>query len=1211
MKKLLSLIMSAMMIFSMTANISVYAENEEAVRDTAADSVMLAEAVSGECGDNLTWVLDEEGTLTISGTGDMWSWNSSSSVPWYSYRNDIKNITVNNGVTTIGSYAFSDCGRLTSITIPSALTSIGKRAFEYSSSLTDIYISDWAAWFDVSFDDLYSNPLFYVKNIYINGKRITDIIIPSGVTSIGNYAFAGYSDFTNITIPDGVTSIGDSAFEYCSGLTSITIPDSVTNIGNSAFSACSGLTGITIPPGVTRIRERAFYGCSDLKSITIPPGATSIDGYAFYGCSGLTGITIPDSVTSIGSYAFYDCTGLTSVYISDLAAYLNMFFADAEANPMCYANNLYVNNARVEGDLIIPSDAKKIPVCAFYGCDDLTSVTIPSEVTSIGKLAFSGCSGLTSITIPSGVISIGDYAFDRCTGLTDITADENNRYYASEDGVLFNKTKTETVRYPPRKNGTTYTIPDSVTSIGTDAFSFCKNLTHIEIPSGVTSIGGYAFEYCSGLTSLTIPSGVTSIEEGTFQYCSGLKSINIPNGVTNIELYAFSHCSGLTSLIIPSEVKRIRVYAFEDSGLNGITVDENNKYYASEAGVLFNKNKTQLVYYPAGKIEMTYVIPGSVTSISTGAFNYCRNLAGIEIPDSIKTIDVTAFSYCRSLTDVYYNGTISEWDDIYIKKDNDDLLRATIHYLSSLPDTTQNPSLPASTPNPFGKCGNNLTWELDNGTLIIDGTGDMSFAPSDTAPWEEYAGEIKRITVNDGVTSISPYAFKGCNIKNIAIPANMKSIGEGILADCDKLQSIKVPFIGENADPGMTAVTHKGVLGYFFGEGTGVKQGNKSYAVPESLTKVEVINSDINSYIPPGAFENCSNICDIVIYGGNSVYDGAFSGCTDLKYLNMPKSVSYIGRNILENCVNIETIITPFIGSSRNDNKTETSVMGAFFGGSPEQTSETDIRQYYDDDKSMWYHIPSSLKNVTVRNNTDIPYGALYGCKNVERVTIETGVVINSYAFYGCTSLKYISLPNNLREIRRMAFAECSSAESINIPKNARFIDEHAFFNAGALGKIIIPRSVDHIGSNAFEGTALINSSEDANSEDSAQKGIICAEGSYAQQYAVENNIDYKTADEDKLDIKTTSTTVSKHSDGAYFFDIIDTNKLSGDLFVVLYNDDGSMINIRKINASNTEYITEFTETESEGAAEARIFIWEIETMQPKVSEAEVHGINL
>jgi len=423
-------------------------------------------------------------------------------------------------VTSIGSVAFGECTGLTSVTIPNSVTSIGFGAFFGCSGLTSIDVaSDNSNYCSV--DGVLFNKDKTTLIQYPGGKQgsytipnsvtsignyafryctgLTSVTIPNSVTSIGNYAFADCTGLTSVTIPNSVTSIGDWAFADCTGLTSVTIPNSVTSIGESAFQNCTGLTSVTIESdaivskaytydtnlknifgdqvkeyiignSVTSIGERAFYNCYSLTSVTIPNSVTSIEEAAFYNCTGLTSVTIPNSVTSIGNQAFGWCTGLTSV--------------------------------------TIPNSVTSIGDGAFNYCRGLISVNIPNSVTSIGSSAFSGCSGLTGeLVIPNSVTSIGERAFVGCTGLTSINVASDNSNYCSVDGVLFNKDKTTLIQYPGGKQGA-YTIPNSVTSIGSFAFWGCTGLTSVTIPNSVTSIGDWAFAGCTGLTSVTIEAEI-------------------------------------------------------------------------------------------------------------------------------------------------------------------------------------------------------------------------------------------------------------------------------------------------------------------------------------------------------------------------------------------------------------------------------------------------------------------------------------------------------------------------------------------------------------------------------------------------------------------------------------------------------------------------------------------------------------------------------
>ena len=398
----------------------------------------------------------------------------------------LTNVTIGNGVTTIGSSAFSGCSSLINVTIGDSVTEIGGWTFFHCSSLTNITIPD--------------SVISIGKYAFFECSSLSSITIPDSVTEIGGHAFDGCSSLTSITIPNSVTTIGGYAFEDCSSLTSITIPNSVTEIGSGAFADCSSLTSITIPNSVTSIEYEAFKGCSSLTSITIPNSVTEIESSAFSGCSSLTSITIPKSVTSIGSNAFSGCTG-------ELIVNCNIPRTSSNDSNAFYGSNFT--------KVTIEDGVTTIGRYVFYSCRNLTNITIPDSVTEIGRDAFY-VPDIDSVTIS---IVRGNPSYLRnYFGANKITGYIGKNVSADgccliKDGILIKFWDQERV---------SYSIHNSVTSIGSNAFSGCSSLTSITIPDSVTSIGAGAFEDCSSLGTITIPDSVTSIGNNAFVGCKNL-----------------------------------------------------------------------------------------------------------------------------------------------------------------------------------------------------------------------------------------------------------------------------------------------------------------------------------------------------------------------------------------------------------------------------------------------------------------------------------------------------------------------------------------------------------------------------------------------------------------------------------------------------------------------------------------------------------------
>ena len=388
---------------------------------------------SGEDG-NITWRLTEDGTLYISGQGDMLDYGDSDEnepeAPW-KYKT-IKKVNIERGVTSIGNRAFEGCSSLKSIEIPDGVTSIGSCTFVECSNLESIKIPAGVSWIGSS--------------TFIRCSSLQTIEIPNTVTSIGQCTFEECSSLESIKIPAEVSWIGEWAFYKCSSLQTIEIPDNVTSIGQCTFEDCSSLESIEIPDGVTSIEEHAFAGCSSLKNIKIPDGVTSIEEYAFEDCSSLESIEIPDGVTSIEDNVFGGCSSLESIKIPDGVTNIGWF--------------AFSGCSSLES-IKIPEGVASIAWGMFNVCSNLKSIKIPDGVTNIGHQAFRGCSSLKRIEVPDKVIWIGAEVFSEC--MADIYF-KGNRPEMDKDCLL--ECSNVTIYYP--QNNTTWKGIESESFGGTD-----------------------------------------------------------------------------------------------------------------------------------------------------------------------------------------------------------------------------------------------------------------------------------------------------------------------------------------------------------------------------------------------------------------------------------------------------------------------------------------------------------------------------------------------------------------------------------------------------------------------------------------------------------------------------------------------------------------------------------------------------------------------
>ena len=670
-------------------------------------------------------------------------------------------------VKNIHSYCFSSKDKIQSITIPNSVISIGSGAFSGCNGLTKVNITDLAAWFKITFDNEYANPLNYAHHLYLNNTELTEITIPNSITKINNYALCGASLIARVYIPSSVTTIAASSAYYSPfyGWNNSAVifceAESKPDAWGSFWNYNSSNTQLTVVWRANESQQNDDWiyiektnGTINLvryigsaTNIFVPSliggkSVAEISDKCFIDQATITQVTIPDSVTSIGFGAFSGCNWLTSLTIPFINNYLGYMFG---------ASSYSDNSSFIPGSLktIIVTGGTSIASDAFSGCSGLTSITLPNGLTSIEGSAFSGCSGLTSITIPNSVISIGSSAFSGCSGLTSIT------------------------------------IPNGLTNIESSVFSGCSGLTSITIPSSVTSIGSGAFSGCNGLTSITIPNSVTSIGESVFRNCTSLENLTIPfvgHSSTSTGFQGvFGYIFGYTTRTANSG------YGSSSSSFTTLTTGSVENAVCSWTDTTYSyRVKTGFLKYTTyyGLHSYWYYIPSSLKNVTVTGGNintaaFCRvpnmsvtingaesinsyafynsQVTSITIPSTVKNIYDYAFYGCAELKSIIIdaaNQTYKNVNNIILTKDGKTVIQ-----------------------------GFNCSGVIPNGVTSI---GSSAFSG---------CSELTSITIPDGVTSIGSSAFLGCSgLTSITISNSVTSIGSRAFNNCSLMRKIYIPI---------------------------------------------------------------------------------------------------------------------------------------------------------------------------------------------------------------------------------------------------------------------------------------------------------------------------------------------------------------------------------------------------------------------------------
>ncbi|MBR2445616.1 MAG: leucine-rich repeat protein [Clostridia bacterium] len=786
----------------------------------------------------------------------------------------LKTITIPEGVTRIGEMAFYGCENLELVTIPASVTDIGENAFG-NCPLLCLAVDECSEVFTLIDGVLYNKN---VTEIIFIEKALTSVCIPSTVINLGQ-GFRNHTKLQTVSFEQGsvMTELSDFAFNGCTALSSVILPESMEKIGSYAFYGCTSLSTVALPEGLTTIGDWAFSDCIALEEIILPKSLTTIKERAFYRCISLKSIVIPESATNIGEYAFYNCHALTS-------ATLPSTIKTISKGMFMYCRELI--------SITIPESVTNIGSHAFYDCNMLTNLEIPAGVTSIGQSAFAYCWSLKRILLPDGITVIEDSSFDSCSSLQEIK------------------------------------LPQGITSIGKSAFEGCQGLMSVAIPEGVTSIGTRAFAKCVGLTSIRIPATVTSIGEDVFHHCDQLSHIEVGennshyvfvNGVlydtASMQVVTLLHLFSGT-LLISNDMTEINRYTFEEyPNITAFAVDENHPLYTVVDGILYNKEKTEIIAVPLS-IVGPVTIPDSVTHLPEYAFYNCRSLTAVILPDTLTEIGRDAFFNCYSLTKITIPDSVTAIGESAFLECR--ALRSIV-----IPD-----GVTELAKNTFAGCTNLVDVVIGNGVTSI---GDYAF---------DFCSNISCLTIGSSVTSIGNNVINGGSISLIYNNSDLQilpgaSDNSGIAKYADLVIDKNGNLIHRSPSSELCYIdTPDGfrfkkdrqysLVAYLGDEETVTLPSNfngKSYGI-ESLSGIRhLIIPEGVTYIDYAAFKNCQILESVVIPGSvKEISNSAFESCPNLKTVTICDGVTYIGNQAFAFCSSLTSISIPdsvtFVGSN-------------------------------------------------------------------------------------------------------------------------------------------------------------------------------------------------------------------------------------------------------------------------------------------------------
>ena len=1025
-----------------------------------------------EAGSDITATLYSDGLLELTGTGATYSW-STTSVPWVEERADIVSVTLGEGITQIGDYAFYGCTGLETAPIPETTQKIGYRAFYGCTSLAEVNLAEGLTEI--------ANQAFY------NCSAIEEMVIPSTLVSLGgNQVFGGCTGLTKITFAYGmtkipnnmcyglsalttvvyetgvpeaaegeeevteeetsVTEIGENAFYGCTGLATAPVPATLQKIGYRAFYGCTGLASLVCGNEITEIGERAFYNCSGLETVTFNEGLKTIKNNAFANCTSLTQIKVPSTLGTAS--AFSGCTGITKVTFSYGMTKVPDYMCQGMSGLTTVVFETGIPEA-AEGEEAVTEEETSITEIgnyAFSGCSALTAMPSLENLEIMGYRVFYNCSSLETVDLNEGLTKIGDRAFYNCTSLTEIKVPSTLKAVGSDTvfGGCTNLTKV-TFAYGMTK------IPDymcygmntlttlifeakivdeveetSITEIGQRAFYGCSALTEMPELEKLEIIGGSAFYNCSALEEVILNEGLTTIGGNAFSKCTSLSEIRIPSTLESGDYGGvFDGCTNLTTVIFAYGMTRVPDYICYNAKALTTIVFETGIPEATEGEEEITEEETSITeigecaFYGCSALTETPVLE-NLETICYRAFYNCSLLEEVNLNEGIKTLESSAFEKCVALTEVRLPSTLENVGGYGIFAGCTSLTKVTFgHGMTKIPGYVCY-GMNALTEIVYEE-GDPETEE----TIVITEIGEKAFYGCSALP---------AINLNEGLTTIGSDAFYNCtSLTEVRIPSTLETVGYGgIFEDCDNLTKVTFAY-GMTKIPDYVCYCANGLTTVEYETQVPETEGEETESVATSSI------TEIGDY----AFYECTSLVQVTI--PENVVEigyGAYEYCSNLDILYVSDTLQYIGDDAFgvsskqDIIINTDNEFLRSIDWEGDHNRNPLFPEKTYAAG-----DNVGVKLYADGLLLIDGFGPmADFEEDTVPWKEDIA--------NINSVIIAPRVTgIGCYALAG-TNISYIDIGDSVTQIGAYAFKNCDSLVGITIGNGVEAIGAGAFYVA-------------------------------------------------------------------------------------------------------------------------------------------------------------------